>query len=172
MSVNTAKPHHKNTCKPSTSCLVAFLAAAEPYTYLHCGYNDAKLLSGTSYPEMDYYLGAPHGLATEVPAGVWTRLFSGALRGGPAGSNTTVVVYNSGEAPSTIEWGNGQGRVPAPAPAPSPTPSPTPGPVPHNGTKVCPEVYMNQGMRKANIGQVEAAGALCGQGARSGRGRR
>jgi hypothetical protein len=65
VSVSTAKPHHKNTCKPSESCLAAFLAAAEPYTYLHCGYNDEKFLSGTSYPEMDYYLGAPHGLATE-----------------------------------------------------------------------------------------------------------
>ena len=167
VSVSTAKPHHKNTCKPSTSCLAAFLAAAEPYTYLHCGYNDAKLLSGTSYPEMDYYLGAPHGLAIAGPAGVWTRLFGGALHGGPAGSNATVVVYNSGEGPSTIEWGNGQGRGPAPAPppGPGPSPAPTPGPVPHNGTKVCPKVYMSQGMRKANVGQVEAAdwSTCCGR---------
>ena len=73
------------SCKPSPSCIAAYLAAAEPFTYLHCVHNEPKidrpsddLLGQTTFPEMDYKLGAPHGPAIEIPSkgsGVWKRTF-------------------------------------------------------------------------------------------------
>ena len=73
------------SCKPSPSCIAAYLAAAEPFTYLHCVHNEPQidrpyddLLEQTTFPEMDYKLGAPHGPAIEIPSkgsGVWKRTF-------------------------------------------------------------------------------------------------
>jgi hypothetical protein len=67
------------SCKPSEKCLAAFLAAAEPYTYLHCRGSTGKgtggddLLGKTTFPEMDYQLGPPHGKAVEGPTNTWVR---------------------------------------------------------------------------------------------------
>lgn len=104
LTVIEAKGHGKqgNTCKPSESCLAAYLAAAEPYTYLHCmgntgaqggGGND-DFLGMTSFPEMDYQLGEPHGKAVQQSTGVWVRRFG----------EGTVVSWNSKSKKGTIQW--------------------------------------------------------------------
>lgn len=97
-----------NTCKPSESCLAAYLAAAEPYTYMHCmgntggahGHGDAgdeDLLQKTTFPEMDYKLGAPLSKAVESPKNVWTRKFGDA-------SKPTVVTWDNKKKSGSIDW--------------------------------------------------------------------
>ena len=69
-------------CKPSKNNIAQFLAAAEEYNYVHCmGAADIEhaLVAKTTFPEMDYKLGAPLGPAIEVPSkgsGVWHRTFA------------------------------------------------------------------------------------------------
>jgi hypothetical protein len=64
----------ENSCRPSESCIAAFLAAAEPYTYLHCmgnsggGHGDPEgvvddMLRATTFPEMDYQVSRRFRLA-------------------------------------------------------------------------------------------------------------
>ena len=78
LTVIEADGEHQ-ACKPSEKCLAAFLAAAEPYTYLHCrgstgnGTGGDDLLGKTTFPEMDYQLGPPHGKAVEGPTNTWVR---------------------------------------------------------------------------------------------------
>jgi len=68
-------------CQPSADKIIQFLAAAEEGSYMHCmgNVNGGDLVNQTSFPEMDYELGAPGGPAAEVPApgsGVWRRTFA------------------------------------------------------------------------------------------------
>jgi len=94
-----------NSCKPSESCIAAFLAAAEPYTYMHCMGNTGTqggggaddLLGKTSFPEMDYKLGAPHGKAVEGPKNTWVRKFGD-------DSKPTVVTWDNEKKTGTVEW--------------------------------------------------------------------
>ena len=75
----------RGPCSPDESCLAAYLAAAEPGTYIHCVHNGDDLLNATSYPEMDYKLGAPHGTAP------WAAVSGcGASRAGPWRRGTTT----------------------------------------------------------------------------------
>ena len=123
-----------NSCRPSESCLAAYLAATEPGLYLHCMYNGPprdgppgpfEFLGNTSFPEMDYYLGAPNGSATEIFPGsnVWRRFF-----GDPAAP--TVVEWDEGRQLGQIKWAHQQPSSPPPPPPPPsydrarPVPSP------------------------------------------------
>jgi hypothetical protein len=56
----------RGSCKPSEKCLAAFLAAAEPGTYMHCLHTGDDLLTATTFLEMDFPLGAPNTTATET----------------------------------------------------------------------------------------------------------
>ena len=85
------------SCKPNESCLAAYLAAAEPYTYLHCMGNGDNLLGDTVFPEMDYPLGPPSGKAEEVREGVFVRKFGG-------GTKPTIVTWDNNMKTGTIEW--------------------------------------------------------------------
>lgn len=86
------------SCKPNESCLAAYLAAAEPYTYLHCMGNGDNLLGDTVFPEMDCYpLGPPSGKAEEVREGVFVRKFGG-------GAKPTIVTWDNNMKTGTIEW--------------------------------------------------------------------
>ena len=85
------------SCKPNESCLAAYLAAAEPYTYLHCMGNGDNLLGDTVFPEMDYPLGPPSGKAEEVREGVFVRKFGG-------GAKPTIVTWDNNMKTGTIEW--------------------------------------------------------------------
>jgi hypothetical protein len=86
----------RGPCIPKERCLAAFLAAAEPGTYMHCVYNGDQLLNATSFPEIDYKLGAPHGKAVETEPGsnVWRRVFG----------SGTVVTWNNNNLTGTIAW--------------------------------------------------------------------
>ena len=98
-----------NSCQPSENCLAAFLAAAEPFTYLHCmgntggehGVPDPEtvddLLGKTTFAEMDFRLGAPHGKAVEGPQNMWTRKFGDARQ-------PTVVSWDNAKASGSIKW--------------------------------------------------------------------
>ena len=83
-------------CIPSEKCLAAYLAAAEPGTYIHCSHNGDDLLNATSFPEMDYKLGAPKGKAKETSPGsnVWRREFA----------SGTVVTYDNNRHTGKIDW--------------------------------------------------------------------
>merc|ERR1711957_1125738 len=65
-------------CKPSAKCLAAYLAAVQPYTYLHCMGNGDDVIGKTYFKEMDYDLGAPDGDAQETKPGsqIWKRSFA------------------------------------------------------------------------------------------------
>lgn len=92
-------------CHPSESCLAAYLAAAEPYTYLHCLYNGDEIIQEVDFPEKHYALGEPDGPAKEVTAGsnVWNRSFaSGAF-----------VIYDNKKKTGSVHFPN------------QPTPPPT-----------------------------------------------
>lgn len=102
------KGRGSDSCRPSESCIAAFLAAAEPYTYMHCMGNTGgkkgggvDLLGLTSFPEMDYKLGAPHGKAVEGPANVWTRTFGDAAK-------PTVVTWDNAKATGSVKWAHEQ----------------------------------------------------------------
>ena len=82
---------------PDESCLAAYLAAAEPYTYLHCMGNGDNLLGDTVFTEMDYPLGPPSGKAEEVREGIYVRKFGG-------GTKPTIVTWNNNMKTGTIEW--------------------------------------------------------------------
>ena len=95
----------ENSCIPSESCIAAFLAAAEPYTYLHCmgntghqggGGND-DLLGSTTFPEMDFKLGEPHSKAVEGPKGIWVRKFGDE-------HTPTIVTWDNNEKKGTVLW--------------------------------------------------------------------
>jgi hypothetical protein len=98
----------RGSCQPSESCLAAYLAAAEPGTYLHCLYTGDELLAKTSFPEMDRFLGAPNGSATETAPGseLYRRFFA----------SGTEVEWNNRTRKGSITW-RGQ---PTPAPTPPP----------------------------------------------------
>jgi hypothetical protein len=96
----------KGSCKPSESCIAAYLAAAEPYTYMHCMGNTGGLhgqggsddmLGDTSFPEMDYELGPPHGKAVEGPRNIWVRKFGDATK-------PTVVTWDNRKKSGTVQW--------------------------------------------------------------------
>lgn len=95
----------ENSCKPSENCIAAFLAAAEPFTYMHCMGNSGKqggggnddMLGATTFPEMDFKLGAPHGKAVEGPKNVWVRKFGDA-------SNPTVVTWDNVNKTGSVHW--------------------------------------------------------------------
>jgi len=65
----------------------------------HGGPGDEDLLKKTTFPEMDFQLGAPHGKAIEGPKNTWTRKF------GDAAKPTIVTWNNDPEAlTGTIKW--------------------------------------------------------------------
>jgi len=122
LSMVEAKCRGDGGCSPSTNELVQYLAAAEKYTYLHCmlsvdegdDQGASNFLNATSWPQMDYKLGAPKSAAVEVPkegSGVWRREFA---------------------TGAWVEWDNnkGQGEYYFPGHPPSPPPSPSPSPAP------------------------------------------
>ena len=148
-------------CSPTTDQLVQYLAAAEEYTYLHCmfsmdeasGGGDQDFVNATSWPEMDYKLGAPNGPAVEVPkegSGVWRRGFA---------------------TGAWVEWDNNKGHGeyyfpghPSPSPPPSPSPSPPPPPPPPPSpsppvqpTSACPVVQAGCSRRGHDRGRTTAA---------------
>ena len=86
----------RGPCSPDESCLAAYLAAAEPGTYIHCVHNGDDLLNATSFPEMDYKLGAPHGTAQEtaVDSGIWVRRFA----------SGTVATWDNNKKSGSVEW--------------------------------------------------------------------
>ena len=83
-------------CQPTSACLAAYLAAAEPGTYMHCTHNGDDLLNATAFPEMKYYLGAPAGPAEETRAGsnVWHRAFA----------SGTTVVWDNNRRTGSVAW--------------------------------------------------------------------
>jgi hypothetical protein len=97
----------QNSCKQSESCIAAFLAAAEPYTYMHCmgnsGTSDPEkmkvddMLGATTFPEMNFKLGAPHGKAVQTSKDQWTRKFGDA-------SKPTVVSWDNAKHIGSIKW--------------------------------------------------------------------
>jgi hypothetical protein len=142
-------------CSPSKNELVQYLAAADKYTYLHCmlSVDEAKpggdFVAQTTWPEMDYKLGAPNSSAYEVPSKgsrVWRREFaSGAW----------------------VEWNNNPGKLQGeyyfpghspPSPPPSPTPpSPSPPAPPVQPTGTCPVVKAACSYREADHGRDKSA---------------
>jgi len=86
----------RGPCIPTERCLAAYLAAAEPGTYIHCSHSGDDLLNATSFPEMDYTLGAPHGKAQETSPGsnVWRRTFA----------SGTIVTYDNNKHTGKITW--------------------------------------------------------------------
>lgn len=90
----------RGQCQPTESCLAAFLAAAQRGTYAHCLYNGDNLVSATTFPEMDYFLGPPHGAAAQTTpgSGVWVRHFG----------NGTRVRWNNKTKKGTIAWAHKQ----------------------------------------------------------------
>lgn len=88
----------RGPCIPKENCIAAYLAAAEPGTYMHCVYNGDDLLSHTSFPEMDYVLGEPKGPAKETKQGsnVWMRHFA----------SGTVVTYDNNKKTGNVAWAN------------------------------------------------------------------
>jgi hypothetical protein len=107
----------RGSCKPTETCLAAYLAAAEPGTYVHCLYNGDDLLKATTFAHMDDPLGAPNGTAQETSpgSGVWRRWFA----------SGTAVEYNNKKKKGTINWAT----VPTPV---------TPVPVPPSPSPACP----------------------------------
>ena len=99
-----AQERRGGTCKPDESCLAAYLAAAEPYTYLHCMGNGDDLLGDTVFPEMDYPLGAPAGKAVEFKKGVWVRKFGKAKQ-------PTVVTWDNNAKTGKIDWAHLRGKA-------------------------------------------------------------
>lgn len=86
----------RGECIPSEKCLAAYLAAAEPFTYVHCTYNGDDLLTSTEFPEMNKPLGAPLGPATEIRSGVWSRKFA----------SGTLVEWDNTKQTGTVTWGS------------------------------------------------------------------
>lgn len=83
-----------SSCKPDESCIAAFLAAVEPYTYMHCMGNTDDLLGDTVFPEMEYKVGEPKGPAKETETGVWRRDFA----------SGTYVVWDNNAEQGTVTW--------------------------------------------------------------------
>lgn len=83
-----------SSCKPDESCIAAFLAAAQPYTYMHCMGNTDDLLGETTFPEMEYKIGEPKGDAHETEKGVWRRDFA----------SGTFVVWDNNVKQGTVTW--------------------------------------------------------------------
>jgi len=129
------------SCKPSESCLAAFLAAAEPGSYLHCQYTGDDLLGASAFPEMDYALGAPNGTARETAPGseVWVRSFA----------SGTVVRWDDKRKLGAISWA---GQPPTPAPT---TPPPTPA-LPGS----CGPVLADTGLGLADLRRTTVVGSL------------
>ena len=86
----------RGECKPTTACLAAYLAAAEPGTYMHCLYNGDDLVTETTFPELAFPLGKPTGPAVKKGRSKWVRSFA----------SGTVVTYDE-KTPkrSSIAWG-------------------------------------------------------------------
>ena len=112
-----------NSCKPDEVCMAAFLAAAKPYMYIYCQWDDGEdLLAETTFPEMHYHLGPPEGPAAEVAPNVWRRRFGGVSPGGAIDeANMTVVFWDNNEKVGNITWAG----HPRPPPAPTPPPPAT-----------------------------------------------
>ena len=146
-----------NSCRPSEKCLAAFLAAAEPYVYMHCQYNGPDLMGVSAFPEMDYPLGDPDGPAVEVRSGVWRRRFGGDAHGA-GGGKVTEVWWDNNAKDGNVTWGN----------AP-PTPAPTPAPVMScanagNSTRRRSTVMSNTTFGEDDVAHahdVETAAACC-----------
>ena len=75
---------------PDESCLAAFLAAANKYSYLTLMADAPK-----PFPEMDRPLGKPDGPAAESKPGVWQRRFA----------SGTQVTWNENTKTGKIAWG-------------------------------------------------------------------
>merc|ERR1711957_1048465 len=116
-------------CKPSAKCLAAYLAAVQPYTYLHCMGNGDDVIGKTYFKEMDYDLGAPDGDAQETKPGsqIWKRSFA-------SGTNVT---WNNNKKTGSIQWA---GAPPAPPPPPMPI-------VPAS----CGELLVDTGLRQHDL---------------------
>ena len=83
-------------CIPTAKCLAAYLTALQPYTYLHCVYNEDALISDTYFPEMDYPLGEPESDAVETAPGsnMWTRKFK----------SGTHTLWDNNKKTGTVSW--------------------------------------------------------------------
>ena len=86
------------SCQPTEACLAAFLAAAKPYMYIYCQWDHGEdLLKETTFPEMDFKLGAPHGKAVQTSKDQWTRKFGDA-------SKPTVVSWDNAKHTGSVKW--------------------------------------------------------------------
>jgi hypothetical protein len=98
-----------HSCRPTAPCLAAFLAAAKPYMYIYCQWDEGvDLLTETTFPEMNYLLGEPESDAIEVETDVWRRRF------GRGNVNMTVVFWDNIRKTGNISWAD----VPPPPPPP------------------------------------------------------
>jgi len=149
-----AKCRGDGGCSPSTNELVQYLAAAEKYTYLHCmlsvdegdDQGASNFLNATSWPQIDYKLGAPKSAAVEVPkegSGVWRREFA----------TGAWVVWDNNKGQGEYYF---PGHPPSPPPSPSPSPAPPPAP-PVQPTRTCPAVQAGCGRRGADHSRTKAA---------------
>ena len=115
-------------CNPSTSCLAAYLAAANEGTYLLCMASEMP-----DHEWATWKLGAPDGPAQESSKGsnVWTRTFA-------SGANVT---YDNVRKTGTYYF-PGKPIPPPPAPTPPPAPVPT----------SCGKLLVNTGMSGSDLG--------------------
>ena len=139
-------------CQPSANKIIQFLAAAEEGSYMHCmgNVNDGNLVNKTTFPEMDYALGAPRGPATEVPgpgSGVWHRTFATGAWVMWDNTRGNGTYYFPGEAPSP----------PGPPGPPGPPPPPGPPLPPVAPTATCKDVYLCDGVRHGDIKTTAAS---------------
>jgi len=88
-----ANPKH---CRITPNCLASYLAAVQPYVYLHCYDNSDSLLNRTNFPEIDNPLGEPDSDAQETEPGsqIWKRRFA----------SGTLVTWDNNKKTGEVEW--------------------------------------------------------------------
>ena len=126
---------------------------------MHCMGNGDDLLGQTSFPEMDYKLGAPDGPAKEVPSvgsGVWRRGFASGAFVIWDNNNKNGTYSFPGEPPPPPEHHHKPYYPPSP---PRPPPGPPPAVPP-----TCGVVAANTAVGQRDLGgarKTASAAACC-----------